>query len=351
MPLRLVTDRIQPVIFHEGKRYLQFAGTSYLGMGNLPEFLELIKEGIEMHGYSHGSSRYSNLQLGIYDAFEDFLAQNAGAEQACVVSSGTLAGRIALEVMAAGVDLWWVAPDAHPAIRPHGKVSDLRQSFGEWAETCLRRAEGLMGQRIGILANTVNPLHPQVNDFSWMERLPAVNEYRVLLDDSHAFGLVGKGCFGTYSRWKNLPVHLMICGSLGKALCIPAGIILGQTPHIQEVRESVFFRSSSPPSPAGLHALMAGNELYHTQKMRLQELMSQVIPRIEPLRSFAVDRQVPVLAFQNEEWVKILFNKGILVSSFPYPQPHDPCVDRIVISAGHEDEDVSYLINCLETLS
>lgn len=350
MPIRLVTDRAQPVIFQDGKRYIQFAGTSYLGMGNLPEFLELVREGIERHGINHGSSRESNVQLGIYNAFEGFFSAEAGAADACLLSSGFLAGHLAIQSLKPKVDLLWIAPDAHPAILPEGKAGDPSQSYEDWVEACTQKAQSLMGHRIGILANAVNPLIPKVHDFGWVKKLPALNQYYLLIDDSHAFGVVGDSLFGTYHRWADLPVNLCVCGSLGKALCLPAGILLGDAEWIASIRQHPIYRTSSPPAPAFLRAFMQGQALYLRQKELLAKKVSALAAGIADLPAFYTADGYPVISFANPAWVEALAARELVVSSFPYPGPQDAPVNRIVLSAGHTDEDLNYLMACMVEL-
>lgn len=351
MQIRLLTDRAQPVIFQDGKRYLQFAGTSYLGMGSLPEFECLIHKGLNRHGANHGSSRNSNVQLRVFDVFEAFFAAGAGAEDACLLSSGFLAGHLAIQSLKPKVDLLWIAPDAHPAILPEGKAGDPAQSYETWVEACKQKATSLMGHRIGILANAVNPLIPKIHDFAWVRDLPPVNQYYLLIDDSHAFGVVGESLFGTYRQWSQLPVNLCICGSLGKALCLPAGIVLGNADWIDMIRQHPIYRSSSPPAPAFLQAFLQGQDLYLHQRDLLTKKMHDITYHLQGIPSFFTSAGYPVVSFADSGWVQTLAERGVLVSSFPYPKPEDPTVNRIVISAAHEDEDIRYLLACLDTLA
>ncbi|WP_209331392.1 aminotransferase class I/II-fold pyridoxal phosphate-dependent enzyme [Lunatimonas salinarum] len=350
MQIRLLTDRAQPVIYQDGKRYLQFAGTSYLGMGNLPEFERLIHEGLNRHGANHGSSRNSNVQLGVFDVFEAFFAAGAGAEDACLLSSGFLAGHLAIQSLKPKVDLLWIAPDAHPAILPEGKAGDPAQSYETWVEACKQKASSLMGHRIGILANAVNPLIPKIHDFEWVRDLPPVNQYYLLIDDSHAFGVVGESLFGTYRQWSQLPVNLCICGSLGKALCLPAGIVVGNADWIDMIRQHAIYRSSSPPAPAFLQAFMQGQALYLRQKELLAKKVSALAAGIAELPAFYTADGYPVISFASPAWVEALASRALVVSSFPYPGPQDAPVNRIVLSAGHTDEDLNYLMACMVEL-
>ena len=53
-------------IRYEGREYLFFSGTSYLGMPQNPVFRQLVTGAIEQYGTSYGSSRNGNVELTVY---------------------------------------------------------------------------------------------------------------------------------------------------------------------------------------------------------------------------------------------------------------------------------------------
>ncbi|SHN24919.1 7-keto-8-aminopelargonate synthetase [Cyclobacterium lianum] len=331
------------------KTYLHFSGTAYLGIGVLPEFTNLLIEGIHKHGPNHGSSRNSNVQLPIYEQFEIEFAKNAGAPEALLLSSGYSAGQLALDIMARQTDLTWVAPDTHPAILP-ARFKSFHGSMAAWTKHCIQKSKELIGQNILILSNAVNPLKPEIHDFHWTEKLSPANRYFLLVDDSHAFGVLGDDLYGTYAKWRELPVALMVCGSLGKALSLPAGIILGNSETIENARKSTIFRSSSPPPPAFLNAFLQGRQLYLDRKKKLQDNVSQVYHILSGQKEFDLLENYPVITFSPMAWVDRLHEMGFILSSFPYPGPEDDPVNRIVISAWHEEEDLNLLLKALAKL-
>lgn len=337
-------------IYFEGKGYLHFCGTSYLGMGSHPNFRQLLIDSILKHGPNHGSSRNSNVQLPIYDAFETHFAAEAKAEAATLLSSGFMAGQLALNTLSSLVDLTWTAPDTHPAI---SSVNLLPKgiSHKDWQQKCIAKSHELMGQKVLLLSNAVNPLIPEIHDFEWTKALSPANKYYLLVDDSHAFGVLGGGIYGTYAQLKNLPVETLVCGSLGKALALPAGIILGNLSLIQKVRETSVYRSSSPPSPAFLNAFLEGQEVYRQQQRKLKKNLHYMHSAIAKLENLEMLPQYPVISFKPTSWVDELHRKGFIVSSFPYPFPDSPSVNRVILSAWHLPSDLEALVNELGLLA
>ncbi len=104
------------VITVNNKTYLYFGGTSYLGMGALAGFQDQVIKSIKQWGTCYGSSRNSNITLGIYNAFEQAFATYVGAEAVIAVSSGTLAGKSVLEYFTKRSVPCFHYPNSHPAI-------------------------------------------------------------------------------------------------------------------------------------------------------------------------------------------------------------------------------------------
>ncbi len=345
------TQRLGRVIQVEGKEYLHFSGTAYLGIGNQPTFEQKLIEGIKYYGGAHGSSRDSTVQLSVYETFEKFFAKAAGAQSALCVSSGYIAGRLALEYLEDKYDQIWVAPGAHPAILPKKPSPTSTLKFDQWADSCIARSRSLMGQRIIIISNAVSPISPEIHNFEWVNQLHPQNRYGLLIDDSHAFGTLESGLYGTFQTWDHLNANLLVCGSLAKAFGLPGGVILGDETARLGISRLPMFRGASPPAPAFLHGFLESQNTYLAQWKKLMTNTRLVYEQTKSIPDLIALPGFPVLSFNQDRWVEALEKEGIIVSSFPYPSPNDPSVNRIVISAEHTADDLSLLVTALKTLS
>ncbi len=336
-------SKINRTIFFEGREYLFFSGTSYLGIGSVAEFEELVKSGTEKYGLNHGLSRINNVRLTVYDQFETFFAAKGEAEKALVYSSGYLAGYAAITYLKKNADRILVAPDTHPAVLPDELVPNPHQSFADWKRDCLNLCYELPPQRVLILANAVDALKPAIHNFAWVSELPRKHDYSLLIDDSHAFGVIGKEIFRTYSQWKSLPVNLLVSGSLGKALCLPAGIILGNQRTLQGLEQDRIFRSASPPPPGYLMAFLEGQNIYQERMRKLGSNIQYFSGLMEGIGNFSGENGFPITSFRDGNLVNELKKNAIIVSSFSYPTEKDPTVNRIVLAAHHEEVDIFQL--------
>ncbi|WP_009033083.1 aminotransferase class I/II-fold pyridoxal phosphate-dependent enzyme [Indibacter alkaliphilus] len=350
MSLFHLQTKIGRHITRDNKEYLYFSGTDYLGIGTTKEFEDLVIRGIKNLGLNHGLSRINNVRLNIFDQFENYFAEKAGADKALVWSSGYLAGYATVNYLLDFTDYIFVAPDTHPAILPEELNPDPNQSFDDWVSHVKEMCDTLKPQRILILANAVDPLKPSVHDFSWMGYLPRKHEYTFLVDDSHAFGVVGEDIYGTYNRWKFLPVELLVTGSLGKGLGMPAGITLGPVQPIIGILNRKIFRSASPPPQAYLWAFLQAQDLFKERFEKLKKNRTYFNSVVEKITGLNNDSGFPIYSFNNRKWVAQLEEEGVIISSFPYPEPTDPWVNRIVLSANHEQEDLQRLYLILEKI-
>ncbi|MCH7403681.1 aminotransferase class I/II-fold pyridoxal phosphate-dependent enzyme [Belliella kenyensis] len=339
--------KIDRTVWADGQECLFFSGTSYLGMSASEDFAALVSMGLKQYGVNHGLSRSNNLRLSIYEEFETFVAKQAGAEKALVYSSGYLAGQAASSLIAKDMDAIFVAPATHPAIFPYGNAYHVYDSLAEWRQCCLDYASNHSGQKIAIFTNALDALKPEVYDLSWIASLPDTNSYTLLIDDSHAFGVIGGDIYGSYSTWKHLPVELIVSGSMGKGLSIPAGIVLGSASFIDRMEMNAMYRGASPPPPAFLWAFLNAQSLYKVQFRKLQHNIKFFKSLIHDINVHSGDWNLPVFRLLDEAHVKSLQQHKIVFSSFAYPTDDDPVVSRIIISAWHEEGDLMDLKDAL----
>ncbi len=331
-------------ITHLGKEYLFFGGTAYLGLLTNPNYVALYKEGIDRYGLNNGTSRNNNVQLGIYDETERNMAQRFGFEDAVLLSSGYLAAQLAIRQLG-HLGEFIYAPDTHPALWLDGNPL-VFQDFETWVSQTIDYINHSGKKDFVIVSNTLDNLKPKYYDFSAFRQVDSSKKVCFLLDDSHGIGVsaVNK-CFIDQTCFNLANIELVVVASLAKGMGTDAGIIFGPRRIIDYCRRSTLFTGASPSSPASIYALSYGQNIYIQSVEKLQhniryldEKLSSDIRRLSNFPVFTVDR--PDIA-------QTLLEKGILISSFPYPSPSDPPINRIVVSSLHQQSDLDLLIKYL----
>ncbi|KAA9333051.1 pyridoxal phosphate-dependent aminotransferase family protein [Hymenobacter busanensis] len=335
----------------DGREYLYCSGTSYLGMARNPAFAALLAEGLSRYGSNYGNSRNGPLRLRIYAEAERYLAAYTGAAAALTVSSGYLAGQMAVKALARAGRFEY-APGTHPAawLTEHAPLPTAPRPFDDWAAHLLRRLQHETPEPVVIVSNSLDPLRAQRYDFAWTQHLPTNRPITLLIDDSHGFGVIGPGGAGIFRELRVPPsVRVVVVSSLGKACGIPGGVVLSEARFIDELRQSAFFGASSPVVPAYLHAFVQAEELYGQARAQLAANVQQFAAATADTELFQGAPGFPVFYTPRNELADFMLQRGVLLSSFAYPTAADPCITRVVLSALHTAEDVARVAElCME---
>lgn len=345
--MKFYTDQLPGrTIKHQTGEYLYFSGTSYLGLSQLREFKELIKEGIDRTGTHFGGSRLSNIQINIFEAAEDRLCRMTGAEDALLVSSGSYAGYLLSLVLPTSA-AYRVAPGTHSALWKHFSPP-FEGSRKDWIRENLQNLKPSTRDHF-VLQNSTDSLFCSNSDIGWMEQLGEKEGVSLVVDDSHGIGLRGIRSDSLYKNWKRMVGgDTLFMGSLGKAMGIPAGFILGPSNWIRKIRASPSFGGSSPPNPAFLYAWLNGEELYEQQLKKLRDNIACFQSNLNVDHYFQSLPAYPFFSSKSNDLYKHLLKREMMISSFNYPGPDDPTVTRVVLNALHKAEDIELLCAAIE---
>jgi 8-amino-7-oxononanoate synthase len=333
------------VFYKDGEEFLYFGGTNYLGVTTLPEFQNMLLASLQKWGTSYGSSRSANIQLGVYKTAEDLLAKQIGTEAAVTISSGMLAGKLALEQLQHTTDLVFHFPNTHPALL-HPFSLPLIQN-GKLNSFLLDPTVS----KIGIVADAIPSLEVTPIDLSILQDIPSDKEITLLLDESHSIGILGDQGQGVLSQYELPNVHhKIIIASLGKAMGLSGGIIAGDSQFIGEIKKQQNFVGASGMNPAFLETFINAQTLYHLQRQQLKDNLNYVAKHLIGNTAFTFIKDYPAIYFDHEELLQLLLDNNIIPTSFPYPTASGK-LSRIVISAHHTKTDLDKMVQQLNTFT
>ena len=328
----------------DGKEWLYFSGTGYLGMAHNANFRKQLVNGLSLYGSNFGGSRLSNYQFQIFEKAEANFARWTGAESALTLSSGTLAGQLVANYIQNFGQLN-LAPATHPAL--WGSSLPFRGNFRDWAQEMIGLSFNC--EVLFLAANALDPLRLEAYDFSFLNQLNPNCKTTLILDDSHGIGVNGKNGSGIYCQMPQLAhIELIVIASLGKALALPGGIILSSKTIIDQIKSAPQFGGASPIIPAYLYAYLNSQSEYALARQSLKyniELFKAFAAQVDLFKYY---NQYPVFYTAEQKLAAYLAEHKILISSFSYPSPADSLINRIVINALHKSSDIEQLINLLE---
>ena len=327
-----------------GKEYLYFGGTSYLGLQHHPEFLETLKNNIDIYGSNFGASRKANVRLDVYNAFEDFLAKASGSEAAVCFSSGYLSGLILAIYFDAPHYRKLYAPNSHSALHSRKLIN---ASTYQDLELEVQRVLAEDNVQPVIFLDTIDFSGKNYPHFEALQKLPLA-QCILVADDSHGFGIVGDSGFQNYENLlKLIPKELIVCGSIGKALATPCGIVLGMHSRISEIKATEMFGGASPAAPAALKTYLDSQLLVKDQRKRLQKNISLFNEKITSVFKCVVLKEHPVYTYDDPALTAFLNEHGVITTSFHYPNEDSPLISKIVLSAGHSVNEILQLTSLI----
>lgn len=321
--------------------YLYVGGTAYLGIPQNQDFIDLYIEGIKKFGLNNGTSRTNNIQLGIYSKAEKVAAARFGAEAALITSSGYLAAQLTIKALSKLGKVIY-APSTHPALWLAENQTRNLMPFEAWKQETIDKINASEEKNWVLISNSMNNLMPEIYDFDFVKEIRNDRNIMLIVDDSHGIGVNNDGMGTIVNLPKQGNIENVVVASMAKALGIDAGIVLASDKIIDQLKHSNTFIGASPPGQAGLYAFVHASEIYSKALNKLKNNMQMFETALNHTWKHASG--FPVYLPRTINFSERLLQKQILISSFPYPNPGDAPLDRIVLSSWHEKEDIEKLV-------
>ena len=327
-----------------GKEFVFFSGYSYLGMNYVKEFTGLVKEGIDKYGILFPSSRISNTRLKLYQKFEASLSKLIGIEDSVSFSSGYLAGKTISDILSSHKNIF-VAPGTHPAINIVTCQKGNSTNFNDWKNEVVDIINFSDENEFVLVSDSVDILKARVNNFSFIENIRPFKKIIFLIDDSHGIGILGNNGEGIISHLpKKENVEYIISYSLSKAFNIEGGAVSCSKEWAEKLRQHPYYTGSTAISPALIHAFIKSKKLYALQREKLRKNINWLKKHL-PHNILNHDFDLPVFICEDENAEAFFYKKGIIISSFGYPDPASKKISRVVINALHTKNDLRKLSN------
>lgn len=321
----------------DGKTYLYFGGTSYLGMATNVNFQKLVFNSFKKWGTSYGSSRASNIKLSVFNEAETSLSQFIGAESSLTVSSGMLAGKLVISHLQSKNQIFYHYPKTHPAIlAPNSLPLFINNQLNP-------KLQNDNKEEIAITVDAILSLEVSTTNFDFLNVISNNKKITLVVDESHTLGIVGKYGEGIFSTINNTKIDRKIMvSSLGKALGLSAGVIASDNNFIEELKNESIFVTSSPANPAYLETFLQAGNLYKLQLHKLRSNLEILDSILIKSKNFSFNKNYPVIYSENSEVSDLLLENGIINARFKYPTYKNE-MNRIVITSNHTKKDLEKL--------
>jgi len=339
---------------------LNLCANNYLGLANHPDVLRAAADGLRQYGYGMASVRFICGTQDLHKRLEQALTTFLGTGDTILYSSCFDANTGLFETLLDERDA--VISDAlNHASLIDGirlcKAKRFRYAHSDMAdlETALKQAAGC---RLRLIATDgVFSMDGDLAKLDAIAELAEGYDAAIVVDDSHATGVLGKGGRGTPDHWGVADRVDLITSTLGKSLGgASGGFTSGRAEIIELLRQRsrpYLFSNSLPPAitAAALQALKLaaqGEALRTTLRENVAFVRSQLaalgftlVPGDHPI--------IPVLlgeATLATQMADRLLEEGIYVIGFSYPVvPKGQARIRVQMSAAHTREQLEQAVS------
>ncbi|MFE1796540.1 aminotransferase class I/II-fold pyridoxal phosphate-dependent enzyme [Streptomyces sp. NPDC059517] len=273
------------VIFDElegrEREFLMFASNNYLGLANHPKVIEAICDATHRYGATHTGSRFIGGTNMLHKELERRLAAFK-QRPACIVYPGGYAANIgAISALVKSYDTVVVDKLNHMSIVDGARLSGATRRIYQHndmadLERILKRCDEEPGGKL-IVADGVFSMHGDICDLPEIVRLAKEHGARVMIDDAHSTGVLGRRGSGTAEHFGLKGEVDLELGTMSKTLAGMGGFVVGD----EEVVEYLRFYSNSyvfaANIPAGVAAgLIASIDVIESEPERITKLWHNI---------------------------------------------------------------------------
>ena len=241
-------------VIMEGKRRIMLGSNNYLGLTTYPEIIQAGIQAFEQYGSGCSGSRFLNGTLKMHLELEEALAKFLGKEDAVTFSTGFQSNLGIISAIVGKGDYVICDRENHASIYDGCRLSYgtmLRYRHNDMQD--LQRKLESVPKSAGCLIVTdgVFSMGGDIADLPSIVRLAREYGARVMVDDAHGLGVIGKGGRGTASYFgldNEVDIYM---GTFSKSLASLGGYMAASAEiadYVRHVSRPFIFSASIPPS-------------------------------------------------------------------------------------------------------
>jgi len=344
-----------------GKRVIMIGSNNYLGLTNHPRVKEAAIKAIEEYGSGCAGSRFLNGNLEIHEELEKKLARFFRKEAALVFATGYQTNLGVIPALVGRNDVAIIDKYDHASIidgcrLSFGKVQKFRHNDMDDLERVL---EGTKGKRSLIIVDGVFSMEGDIADLPAIVRLAKAYGARIMVDDAHGIGVLGKGGRGTAEHFGLENEVDLIMGTYSKSLAAIGGFIAGSSDvvnWIKHVARSMIFSASLPPSLVA--SVSTALDIIEEQPELRTQLWRNTHKMLKGYKTLGYDTGtsetpiIPILikdTMKTYQMCKLLFENGVFVNSIISPAvPSGRELLRTSYMATHTEEQLDKVLAAFE---
>ena len=359
---RAVEENEGPIVSIEGKKVIMAGSNNYLGLTGHPKVKEAAINAINKYGTGCSGSRYLTGTIDLHIELEERLAKFLGKEAVLLFSTGYQTAQGIIPTLVQRGEYLVSDKDNHACIvagnliargasvellrYKHNNMEDLARILNKVSKETPKL----------IVSDGVFSTGGEIVNLPEMVKLAKENNAKLLIDDAHSVGVIGKGGRGTASEFDLVDEVDMTMGTFSKTFASLGGFVAGDAKVIDYLKHSAAaLIFSASPTPSSVAAALAALTILEAEPERVDKLVSNA----QIMRSGLLEAGfnviegrtgiVPVIVGSDElaftMWRK-LYDAGVFVNAFIAPGvPQGRQMMRTSYMATHEEHHLQQIID------
>ena len=348
-----VLESKQDTIVHmEGARKIMIGSNNYQGLTSDPRVIAAAVKATEEFGTGCSGSRFLNGTTSLHIQLEKELAEFLNKEDCVTVSTGFQTNLAVISCVAGRKDYIFCDKENHASIYDGCKLSYAKMvRFNHLDYDDLENKLKEVPEDAGILIITdgIFSMTGDICDLPKLVELKKKYGARLLVDDAHSFGVLGKTGAGTAEYFDLIDEVDLICGTFSKSLASLGGYCACSHEVAEYIRHnSRPFIFSASITPGCLAATLEALRILKAEPERVTRLTEVAEYMRKCLRERGIkfaDSKAPIIAlFTYEQDVtltvcKRLFAEGVYANPvLPPATPPGQCLVRTTYTSTHTKE-------------
>lgn len=358
---RVIESAQDPEVIMGGRRMIMVGSNNYLGLTNHPQVKEAAIEAVKKYGSGCAGSRFLNGTLDIHVKLEEKLAQFIRKEAALVFSTGFQVNLGVISALVGKDDLIIIDKMDHASI-----IDGCRLSYGEvrkFRHNDMTDLERILKENSDrsklVIVDGVFSMEGDIVNLPRVVELVKVYGARLMVDDAHGIGVLGKTGRGTAEHFGLEEEVDLIMGTYSKSLASIGGFIAGDEKVVQYIKHfaRALIFSASPP-PASVSAVSAAIDIINNEPERIERLWKNTRKMLSGFRRLGFQTGssetpiIPIIVGDNETAFKMVFmlqEEGVFANVAVSPAvPEGKALIRTSYMASHTEEQLDLVLSAFE---
>lgn len=351
----------------DGQKCIMIGSNNYLGLVNHPKVKEAASNAVKKYGSGCTGSPFLNGTLDLHLELQDKLAKFVNAEAALVFSTGFQTNLGTISALAGKNDALVIDRQVHACI-----VDGCRLSYGKtykFAHNDMEDLDRVLANLrnnhsrggIMIVVDGVFSMEGDIIDLPGLVNVAEKHEARVMIDDAHSIGVLGRTGAGTAEHFGLQDRVDLAMGTFSKSFASQGGFVASKREvidYIKHTGRALMFSASITPASAA--AVLAALEIIQNEPERREHLWKNTLRMQRELKTLGYDTGntatpiIPLVIGEDMacfEFWKALFDNGVFTNPVVSPAvPPGRALIRTSYTATHTDEQLDRVLDVLATV-